>query len=258
MNLADARFLLGLKGDASLEEIKRSYRALAFKYHPDLNTADPQAKKRFQRLNEAYLLLKQMHAESPAGSAKKKEPRQGAAGKQTGEEPKAGAWKKAKAAYTAAGKADSEKTNYYFRREEVLQDLLKDPFARQVFEDIYRELRKSSPPPSGPASASQGSLGVRLGKAKMRLDFSGGLSGALKALLLRQLDDEQTVTVPPTSLMPGTKLKIGVSQGLSGEPRTVEFTLPKDYVLGNPIRLKGLGRSIGPWKGDLYLRLTLG
>lgn len=250
MNLADARTILDLKGDVSQEEIKRRYRTLAFKYHPDLNTADPLAKKRFQRLNEAYLLLKQMHAETPAGAAKQ-------ADRKTGpEEPAPGAWKKAKAAYTAAGRTDSEKTNYYFRREEVLQDLLKDPFARQVFEDIYRELRKSPPPPSG--NATRSTLGVRLGTAKMRLDVSSGFLGAIKALLMRQLDDEQTVAVPPASLMPGTKLKIGVSQGLRGEARTVEFTLPKDYVLGHPIRLKGLGRRIGPWKGDLYLRLTLG
>ena len=92
----------------------------------------------------------------------------------------------------------------------------------------------------------------------MVMDVSGGFLGGLKGFLLKQLDDEQTVAVPPASLLPGAKLGVGVAQGMSGEPKTVEFTLPKDYALGQPIRLKGLGRRIGPWKGDLYLRLTLG
>ena len=35
----------------------------------------------------------------------------------------------------------------------------------------------------------------------------------------------------------------------------VEFTLPEDFVVGRPVRLKGLGNRIGPWRGDLYIRL---
>jgi molecular chaperone DnaJ len=36
---------------------------------------------------------------------------------------------------------------------------------------------------------------------------------------------------------------------------TLEVTLPPDFAPGRPIRLKGLGRHFGPWKGDLYLHL---
>jgi molecular chaperone DnaJ len=35
----------------------------------------------------------------------------------------------------------------------------------------------------------------------------------------------------------------------------VEVTLPGDYQPGRPVRLRGMGRRFGPWKGDLYLRI---
>lgn len=257
MNVVDAYSTLGLAPSASLEDVKKNYRQLAFRYHPDLNPSDHLAKKKFQRLNEAYLLLKQVHAEGPPKGAQSTRTKASKAKPRT--EAKAGpdAWKKAKAAYTEASEQDTTKTNYYFRREDVLQDLLKDAFARQVYEDIYKELQKK-PGANAPGPATQRELKVRFGDTKWDVDISSGVMGGLKKLLMRQLDDEQTVQVPPTSLLPGTKLRVGISAAFSEEQKTVEFTLPKDYTLGQPIRLKGLGRRLGPWKGDLYLRLTLG
>jgi len=44
--------------DASPEDLKKSYRKLAMKYHPDRNPGDKQAEARFKELNEAYDVLK--------------------------------------------------------------------------------------------------------------------------------------------------------------------------------------------------------
>ena len=46
--------VLGVTPDASDEEIKRAYRRLAKKYHPDLNPGDEEAAKQMQRVNAAY------------------------------------------------------------------------------------------------------------------------------------------------------------------------------------------------------------
>src|SRR5436309_9996530 len=49
--------VLGLKRDASDEEIKRAYRQLAREHHPDRNPGDKQAESRFKEVQEAYDIL---------------------------------------------------------------------------------------------------------------------------------------------------------------------------------------------------------
>ncbi|PWT73434.1 MAG: molecular chaperone DnaJ [Bacteroidetes bacterium] len=49
--------ILGLDKNASQEDIKKAYRKLARKYHPDLNPNDKEANKRFQQINEANEVL---------------------------------------------------------------------------------------------------------------------------------------------------------------------------------------------------------
>jgi molecular chaperone DnaJ len=50
--------VLGIDRDASEAEIKKAYRKLAVKYHPDRNTEDPQAAEKFREATEAYDVLK--------------------------------------------------------------------------------------------------------------------------------------------------------------------------------------------------------
>lgn len=48
---------LGVEKDASREEIRRAFRKLAAKHHPDRNPNDPGAEERFKEINEAYTVL---------------------------------------------------------------------------------------------------------------------------------------------------------------------------------------------------------
>ncbi len=49
--------VLGLGRDAPLDDIKKSYRQMALKYHPDRNPGDEEAPKRFKEAAEAYEVL---------------------------------------------------------------------------------------------------------------------------------------------------------------------------------------------------------
>jgi molecular chaperone DnaJ len=49
--------ILELAKGASKEEIKKSYRKLAMKYHPDRTSGDKEAEKKFKEINEAYSVL---------------------------------------------------------------------------------------------------------------------------------------------------------------------------------------------------------
>ncbi len=68
--------MLGVDRNATDEDIKRAYRKLAKKYHPDLNPGDSEAEAKFKEINEAYKVLSDPQArayydrfghEGPAG-----------------------------------------------------------------------------------------------------------------------------------------------------------------------------------------------
>jgi curved DNA-binding protein len=49
--------VLGVAKDASADDIKKSFRKLAVKYHPDRNQGDSAAEEKFKEINEAYAVL---------------------------------------------------------------------------------------------------------------------------------------------------------------------------------------------------------
>ena len=365
MTLKECYRILELPQSADLDEIKKAYRRLAFALHPDLNPGMPDAVRRFQEVNEAYVLLSktlqeesrrdprvqhrrppkdqqaqaqaQMRAAAQAeAQAKARAEAQARARAETQARVRAEA--QARAAASAAAQASSRKANSravsgqatisssarnYMgssgpsaekprpgtaagsfgqagpradqygpassrngardidfnrvsgkifsqtdnagstaRQEEVLGEILNDPFARRVFEDIYSELKKEHGPGRHPAPQrmpkpkKKKKLSLEWGKRKMSVDLTHGIFGAVKAWLRGQLDQEQILEMPAAGIVPGARLRLQVGLGVFGHSQSVEVTLPPDYSPGAPIRLKGLGRKLGAWRGDLYLRVV--
>src|SRR6202163_4027468 len=84
---------LGVGRDADVEEVRKAYRRLARKHHPDLNPGDKAAEDRFKKVQEAYDILsdpkkKQMYDQvgfysengAAAGAGDKGEPHMGFGG----------------------------------------------------------------------------------------------------------------------------------------------------------------------------------
>ena len=161
-----------------------------------------------------------------------------------------------------------------YSEHDVLRDLLTDPFARRVFEDIYsvlnRQHQKEAPPQQEAPSPEQPKpkqaeekrtvklhqSNLAWGTTKWSKEYSKGVTGMVKGWLRRQIDEEQTLALPSANLAPGKRIRLQIRQALSGELKTVEITLPPDFAVGKPIRLRGLGKRVGPWQGDLYLIIT--
>ncbi|MDP3050834.1 MAG: DnaJ domain-containing protein, partial [Eubacteriales bacterium] len=57
MSKRDYYEVLGVSRDASAEEIKKGYRAMARKHHPDASREDPNAADKFKEVAEAYAVL---------------------------------------------------------------------------------------------------------------------------------------------------------------------------------------------------------
>lgn len=265
MTLKESYEALGLKNGADLSEIKRTYRRLAFALHPDLNPDVPDAAKRFQRINEAYVILSQNAArQAPHGSPQSDSDEAGARARD-----------EAYKAYAKAGKAQQENAKGTGdRKESVLNDILNDPFARRVFEDIYSHIREegsrqasqkdASPGNTGkstatPVSSHSGAQKEQRPKAAQRTgvknDAGSGVVGKVQGWLRKQIDDEQVLRLPGESLVPGARVRLEIQHGFSGEPQVVELTLPPEFKPGKAMRLKGMGKRVGNWKGDLYVRI---
>lgn len=302
LSLKECYSILILEKGATLEDVKRAYRRRAFELHPDLHPGNVEAGRQFQRLNEAYVALSQIlqteaakeegaraereesrrdtsadrgqtaSASGPTGTASDATQEQAASAQEAG--PTAADGDKSDTATSTEESSESEErrkraASAAYGREEVLRDLLNDPFARRVFEDIYSEVNRQTqtdsppqPPQPKPEPAPQPKappkprkVQMEWGTHKLNLDFSKGLKGMVKGWLRHQIDDEQTIKMPASSLVPGARIRLQIRRGLSEEPSTIEITLPRDFVVGKPVRLRGLGRKVGNWQGDLYLTL---
>lgn len=272
ISLKECYDILHLQKGADLQAVKSAYRRRAFELHPDLNPGNAEASRQFQILNEAYVALSAML--KPAEEARQRaeaqkatrEKAQSAQAEDTGTSNSTGTETE-----SAASEREASRASAAYAEQDVLRDLLNDPFARRVFEDIYSELsqkqeKAAQEAPPGPTTHNEKpepqktapKREPRQARPAPLLDNKKnekGVKGAVKGWLRKQIDEEQSLVLPAAGLAPGRRIRLQIRQGLSEEVSTVEVTLPADFAVGKPMRLRGLGRRVGPWQGDLYLTI---
>ncbi len=146
--------------------------------------------------------------------------------------------------------------------DELFENVLNEPH-RSVYENLRAQTAagesvyvESASPDAGvpPENAKPRKLQVEWGDKAYALDLTGGIKSKVKGWLRNQIDEEQVVFMPATALFAGARIRLQIrTAGIRGELRTIEITLPTDFAVGKPVRLKGMGKKVASWQGDLYL-----
>ena len=259
MNTRQAQSILKVGSDATEGDIKRSFRKLAFSMHPDLNPS-PDAAQKFRELNEAYVFLKNVMNNSSGrktSAGQKPYTSQKTASKpqpdrKTASDGAKAYQKQQSKARSEANKTDSaraQQSRYFFQKEEdVLKDILNDPFARQVFEDIYSQISKDKPFKKNSAPMQDRKLNLSWGDKSTSVDVSSGFTKGVKSWVIKgRWMMNHTVYFPAQALHPGRTIRITIQQGFRKKSKTLEITLPRDFIIGRAIRLKGQGRKTRPF-----------
>ena len=233
--------VLGIKRDASQDQIKQAYRKLARKFHPDLNPGDKAAEEQFKGLQEAYDVLS--------------EPENRKLYDQYGENwraVKAGAgapppgWEGAQRSRRGTGPrtagvdfGDFDFSNFGTRSGGGFD----------IFEEMF----------GGAAGRGRGRRSGRGADVEAELELS--LEEAHRGVrhTLQMQVAEACPTCGGTGLKDGKPCETCGAAGQVLKPKTIEVNIPAGVRDGSTIRLAGQGGtgSNGSEPGDLYLHIRL-
>jgi molecular chaperone DnaJ len=220
--------LLGVARNATDKDIKKAYRQLARKYHPDVNPGNKAAEARFKEINEAYEVL------SDAGKRKKYD-------KYGDQWQHADQFERAEA-YQGGGRRQTgggARTTFEY---EDMGDL------GNIFDTLFRGFnaggRTAGPTYSKPRSA-ENAIEVSLEEA-----YSG-------VIRMFQLQSEEICTSCGGSGRSGGRGNVCPAcsgTGSKARVKRIEVKIPPGVTDGSKIRLAGEGpMGQGGEKGDLYL-----
>lgn len=214
--------LLDVPPDATVEEIKRAYRRMARKYHPDLNPGDKQAEETFKSLVEAYDVLcdpQQREKYDEINQTKKKNK------------------KNRRSSKTAKGKAP--RSNSVNNDQQYGPDF--NRFVEQTFAKRGREGNKNTQTSRRVATDDRSAYRPGTRKTAYKAEEENPQQE-------RSRDVEARLKLPLEKAYRGGKERIRLEDG-----RSLEIDMPSGMIDGQQMRLRGQGLG----GGDLYLTITI-
>jgi curved DNA-binding protein len=214
--------ILGVNKSADADEIKRAFRQLARKYHPDVNPNNKAAEDKFKEINEAYEVLSD-------SDKRRKYDQFGQYWKQAGAAPGGGGAGRSAYSNTSTGFEDFE-----FGRYGNFEDFINELLGRQGGSAYGSSSRTSTSSPFGFQTNPPGGGGAA--GAGPQLDLEAGL----------------TLTIPEAFSGVEKRINIGAE--------TISVRIPAGAKSGSRIRVRGKGRPspfLTSERGDLYLNVEL-
>jgi curved DNA-binding protein len=262
-NFRDYYEILGISKEATADEIKRAYRALARQYHPDLNPGDKGAEEKFKLLGEAYDVLSDVDKRSQYEEYSRYWNQKGfrAWGDRTKRQ-RNGRTSVQEAEYSAFEDFDNFVEQLLKRHKEgdaavswQAEPAQKEGRDGKVFQS--NRTRRSAGSANGSVNASANdSVNASANGSTVEKGAANSSRAARDRRPAYQVqppsrsrrDAEADLTVPLEKAYAGGRERVRLEDG-----RSLEVSMPPGMVTGQRIRLKGQG--IGG--GNLYLRIEV-
>jgi curved DNA-binding protein len=211
--------ILSVPKDATSDDIKRAFRRLARKYHPDLNPGDKAAEERFKDIGEAYEILSDVTKRAEYDQFGQFWNQNGFQGSRSAARPASSA-----GVGNRSGKPDEVNYGDFADFQDFLDQLL--------------GRRGTSKPPTTAAGRvnRQEATQTRTSRPSATSRFLG------------RRDAEARLVVPLEKAYNGGRERIRLEDG-----RSLEVNMPSGMISGQRIRLKGQGAG----GGDLYLKIEV-
>lgn len=213
--------ILGVSKDASKADIKKAFRKLAVKYHPDKTRGDKAAEDKFKKINEAYAVL--------SDDKKRKQ-------------------------YDTFGSTE-------FHNRYSQEDIFRDFDFSSVFKDMGGGDAFTRIIFGGPGGARSGfSFDDLIGGNRGRAGGTcGGSCGSrdfgFQQPVQKGADVVLDLAVTPDEVFSGDKKSIAFQTG--GFQEKIAVTIPKGIGNGKKIRVPGKGAPGPGGRGDLYLKINI-
>jgi len=249
--MKDYYSILGLPKEASQEEIKRAFRKLAMKYHPDKNLGNEEwAGEKFKQVNEAYAVL---------GDERRRR-----------EYDNMG-W----ARFAGAGYSPQYTSGQYYSQEQLFRDLFANSYLVQELTRMFQEagLRFDERFVDNMFFSGRGFAFVFSGQPAGRWQQSPStqskppllsrLAGKVMKFALRKMLDVGQLSHPGIGADLYHEIALSEKEAATGGEKKIKYKkgkenkklmvkVPAGVAEGTKIRLKGMGLEGNP-PGDLYV-----
>jgi DnaJ-class molecular chaperone len=244
---------LGVARTATADEIKKSYRKLARKYHPDVNPGDKAAEEKFKEVSEAYEVLSDP-------DKRKRYDQLGANWKEGADFTPPPNWAEWAAGARSGGRA-GRRGNVHVEYGDI-NDIFGGAGGAGGFSDFFETFFGGGrgPQRGGRSGAQRGAGFAMRGQdveSEMQIDLDEAHRGTTKTISM------QAAVPCPTcngaGEVDGKPCPTCRGAGAVVRPKTLDVTIPAGVRDGSIIRLAGQGEPGigGAAPGDLLLRLRL-